>query len=42
MSLEQLPSKDEPLPLSLIFVSLFGLALAIGWGLMFLLLRERI
>ena len=35
------PLHDEPLPATLGFVFTLGAAIAIGWALMFLLLRAR-
>jgi hypothetical protein len=35
------PTPDEPLPATLGFVFSLGAAIAVGWTLMFLLLRAR-
>jgi hypothetical protein len=35
------PTRDEPLPATLAFVFSIGTAIAVGWVLMFLLLRAR-
>ena len=39
MSASELP--DEPLPATRVFVYTLGVAIIIGWGLMFWLLWER-
>ena len=35
------PSQDEPLPLTIRFVFIFGTCILIGWFLMFFLLQAR-